>query len=380
MRPTRRNFSARGRRFRHVDAVLGLIADGMSVEAACRSRRDFPTAAQFNNRLRTDPDLRARFDAVCARAGRSRPNLEALEHADAILTLVEHGMSVRKACAADRRFPTRDTFVAALKYASELELRYDLAMAARERPHWKSRAAFDEIERRIIAGAAILGILNSDRRRFPDYTSFKRFLRANPEFDARYRAAGRKRQAGPNALGQGPAYSATELQRAATELLLSNDRAIYAKRIGSAGPHTATLMRARFRDPGLLVAVESAVVQRRSRLGIVNGRPKVDPSNVRLAAPVRAAPASLSSDELWRRAISCLPSGLDADLKNDLAADLVVLMLEGRASPQDLAKHVPAVLAEHRKRFDISRRHSELDAPIGGDSSLLLVDMISSGW
>lgn len=134
VRVVRRNFSRLQNRWRHVDAVLALIATGMSVKAACGTDRRFPTAAQFTNRLQTDPDLRARFNAVCSRAGRGRPNLAALEHADEILSLIESGMSVRKACASDSHFSARESFVAALRHAPAFELRYDLALARRERP------------------------------------------------------------------------------------------------------------------------------------------------------------------------------------------------------------------------------------------------------
>lgn len=220
----RRIFSAKSNRLKYIDAVLNLVAGGMSVKAACRSQPHFPTAAQFNCRLRTDPDLRARFNAVCPRAGQSIPNLGALEHADEILRLIESGMSVRQACARSPRYPTRHAFVAALKYNSEFELRYDLALARRERPHAKALATFDEVERHLIGGSGILTILNSDRSRFPDYNSFSRFLQAYPEFDARYRAAGRARQAGLNALNHGPAFSVFETRRASAAKLLSNNR------------------------------------------------------------------------------------------------------------------------------------------------------------
>lgn len=117
-----------------IDEVLALIATGMSVKAVCGTDLRFPTTAQFNCRLQTDAALRARFDAVCPRAGRGRPNLEAHEHADESLGLIESGMSVRKACASDSRFSARESFVAALRHVPAFKLRYDLALARRERP------------------------------------------------------------------------------------------------------------------------------------------------------------------------------------------------------------------------------------------------------
>ncbi|KIZ41441.1 MULTISPECIES: hypothetical protein [Rhodopseudomonas] len=387
----RRIFSAKGGRFNHLDAVLALIAGGMSVKAACRSKPHFPTAAQFNCRLRTDPALRARFEAVCARAGQGRPNLGALDHADEILKLIEGGMSARRACASDSRFPSRGSFVAALRYNPDLELRYDLALARRERPHAKALAAFDEIERRIIAGGAILQILNSDRTRFPDYTAFAKFLKTHPEFDARYRAAGRTRQAGPNALRQGPAYSANELRRAATALMLSNARGeVHTSRLAPGGIHTQSLLRARFRNPELLVAVESAVVARRTRLHLVNGRPKIDPANVRLVAPstmtVRGLmlagerhAAALSQNDLWRRAVAVLPRALDRDARDDIASAIVLAILEGAIDISMIASEAQRLLTIHnRERFDPNRK--SLDAPIGADSAFSLADVLSNNW
>jgi hypothetical protein len=387
----RRNFSRLQNRWEHLDVVLALIATGMSVKAACRSRPYFPTAAQFNCRLQTDAVLRARFNAACPRAGQSCPNLAALEHADEMLKLIEGGMSVRQACASDPRFPNRGTFVAALKYDPDLELRYDLALARRERPHAKALAAFDEIERRIIAGGAILQILNSDRSQFPDYSAFLKFLKARPEFDARYRAAGRARQSGPNALRQGPAYSASELRRAATALMLSNARnEIHTSRLSPDGIHTQTLLRARFRNPDLLVAVESAVAARRTRLHLVNGRPKIDPANVRVIAPstmiVRGMmlagerhAAALSQNDLWHRAVAVLPRALDRDTRDDIASAIVLAVLEGAIDISMIGSEARRLLTIHnRERFDPDRK--SLDAPLGADSAFSLADVLSNNW
>jgi hypothetical protein len=387
----RRIFSAKTKRFRHIDAVLALIATGMAVKAACGSRRDFPSAAQFNGRLRTDTDLRARFNVACSRAGQSRPKLSGLQHADEMLKLIEGGMSVRQACASDPRFPSRDSFVAALRYNPDLELRYDLALARRERPHSKALAAFDEIERRIIAGGAILQILNSDRSQFPDYESFSRFLKARPEYDARYRAAGRARQAGPNALRQGPAYSARELRRAATALMLSDARQeIHTSRITPGGPHAQTLLRARFRNPDLLVAVESAVVARRTRLHLVNGRPKIDPANVRVIAPstmtVRGMmlagerhASALSQNDLWRRAVAALPRALDRDARDDIAGAIVLALLEGTIDFSMITSEARRLLSIHnRDRFYPNK--ISMDEPFSADNSLTLADVLSNNW
>lgn len=387
----RRNFSARGDRFRHLDAVLALIAGGVSVKAACRSRRDFPTAAQFNGRLKTDSALRARFNAACPRAGQSCRNLGALEHADEILKLIEGGMSVRRACASDSRFPSRASFVAALRYDSDLELRYDLALARRERPHAKALAAFAEIERRIIAGGAILEILNSDRCQFPDYMSFQKFLKARPEFDARYRAAGRGRQAGPNALRHGPMYSASELRRAATALMLSDAGGeIHTSRLSHGGIHTQTLLRARFRNPDLLVAVESAVAARRTRLHLINGRPKIDPANVRLIAPstmtVRGIvlagerhAAALSRNDLWRRVVTALPKALDRDARDDVAGAIVLAILEGDIDISMVASEASRLIASHhRERFQ--NNVISIDTPLQFDSTFSLADVLSNNW
>jgi hypothetical protein len=387
----RRIYSAKGKRFAHVDAVLALIATGMSVKAACQSQPYFPTAAQFNCRLRTDADLRARFNAVCPRAGQSCPNTAALQHADEILKLIEGGMSVRRACASDSRFPTRLSFVAALRYAPALELRYDLAMVRRERPHAKALAVFDDIERRIIAGAGILEVLNSDRRLFPDYSNFAKMLKAHPDLDARYRAAGRARQAGPNALRQGPAYSASELRRAATALMLSNARnEIHTSRLSPGGIHTQTLLRARFRNPDLLVAVERAVAARRTRLHLVNGRPKINPANVRVIAPstmiVRGMmlagerhAAVLSQNDLWRRAVAALPKALDRDARDDVAGAIVLAILEGDIDISIIGSEARRLLTIHnRERFDPDKK--SLDAPLGADSAFSLADVLSNNW
>ena len=267
-------------------------------------------------------------------------------------------------------------------------------MVRRKRPHVKAIAAFDEIERRIVAGGAIYDILNSDRARFPAYEQFRRFLKSSPEHDARYRAAGRARQAGPNALRQGPAYSATELRRATTALMLSDARGeIHTSRLSPGGPHTQTLLRARFRDPELLVAVESAVVARRTRLHLVNGRPKIDPANV-VGVPASGLikcdtvsylpgerlAAALSSDDLWRLAFDALPKNIDPDARNDIAADLVVAVLEGRIGAHEIRNHVGDFKTAHYRKISSRQNTSSLDEPVYSDSTVTLGDLLTSGW
>ena len=337
-------------------AICASVAAGDWLKSACAAAGIKVHVFQF--KVLKDPTLRARWLAAKNRGLEVRLNRGVLRYADEILWLIESGMSMRKACASDARFPSRHSFVAALRIDPVLQRRYDDAIDPQEDMDAKCRGAFDDIVRGIKAGGRILEVLQP-RKRCPDYNVLSRFLKSNPEFDARYRAAFREREAGPNAIGQAASYSERELRRAAADLMLNDTRHISTAHVSPTGPHAATLLKASHRDAELRAAVETAIMARRARLRLPG--PKFVPTTVRVTVPAkqdggpRIVPPSLSSNELWQLAIAALPARLDSAMRNDVAADIIVAVLQGDLSPDQINGEAHRFISAHNRMFSIYR-------------------------
>jgi hypothetical protein len=367
-----------------VGSILTAVAAGSSLVEACAAQG--LKVHQFQFRVLNNATLHRQWLNAKRSGQERRAAAGALRYAEQILVKIESGMSVRQACASDERFPSRGRFVAALRHSPNMERRYSDALDRQADMHRKCVEAFPEIEHRIKAGASILDALQP-REAFPDYSTFTRFLKANPEYDARYRAAGRVRQSSPNARRNGPQYSPAELRQAATALMLSDARTeIHTSRLAPGGIHAQTLLRARFRDPDLLVAVESAVVARRTRLQMtVGGRPKIDPANVRLIAPPKILESdptarlasALSQNDIWRLAAAALPKHLDRNVRDDIIGEIAVAVLAGDLAPHMIQPAAKRFVRDHNKNFS-PYQFASLDKSLSFDSTLNVIDTLTS--
>lgn len=98
--------SAQKWKLQHLDEVLSLVQSGMSLEAACRSRREFPSKAQVRNALSRDEALADRLRQASGYT--SRPPAALLTDAamSAIAESVSTGALLKDACQ-DRGVPVR---------------------------------------------------------------------------------------------------------------------------------------------------------------------------------------------------------------------------------------------------------------------------------
>jgi hypothetical protein len=104
--------------------------------------------------------------------------------------------------------------------------------------------------------------------------------------------------------------------------------AIWNQRVKPDGPVYQTLKFAALRrHPEILETVQTALLTRRLL------RPKAAP---KLALPGHQLVTALSRNELWRRAKDALPGWLDPALRDDVTADVVVAVLEGRLAIDDV--------------------------------------------
>ena len=157
------------------DAIFELVASGMSLDAALASDPRFPTRGSFQPRVSRDPILRSRMADARARSGSTQPRpvfSEFAQQFDRILDLIESGSAVEEA----------------------------------------------------------LVTMFGPRRLTATKCMFFEAIKKNADFAAKYRAASRKRQAGPNKRATAAWYDRQELISAARS------------RSGD-GPHRATLLR-----------------------------------------------------------------------------------------------------------------------------------------
>lgn len=165
------------------DAIFELIASGMSLGAALSSDPRFPTYGSFQPRVSRDPVLRARMADARARSGSAQPRpvfREFAQQFDSILDLIESGSAIEEA----------------------------------------------------------LVTVFGPRRLTATKCMFFEAVKKNADFAVKYRAASRKRQAGPNRRAAAAWYDRQELINAAQS------------RSGD-GPHRATLLRHAKKDSEL---------------------------------------------------------------------------------------------------------------------------------
>lgn len=308
------------------------------------------------------------------------------DHVTAIIVKVESGASVRSCCDKPGGL-TRNEFRRAVRDDPALRARYAAAIAKWSAPHARSLIHFEEIERRIVAGGAILDILAAGET-FPDFTSWRKFLAAYPDYDARYRAAFRRREAGPNARGIVPKYSNEELRQAAAELATSEVRYISVNRIGS-GPHARTLMKARHRNSDLCAAIENSLVARISRLKIKDG-PMFRPLTSGIVLPTRrTAPRvyekfvlkrALSQNEIYAAVDAAVPRYFAPYDRDDIIAQTVLEVIEDELDVDMIAIVAKEIISDHFNRARRTSRTKSLDQPLFSDSTLTLSDMITTGW
>lgn len=316
----------------------------------------------------------------------------------AIIQRVEAGESVRQILGDTTRaskppaaanLPTRNQFRRDIQKHPALNDRYKAAVAKWSAPHARSLMHFDEIERLIIAGGAINDILDHSPPTFPDYHSLWKFLKARPEYAARYRAAFRIREAGPNARGIAPKYTDAELRQAAAELAATSTRYVSITRVAKNAPHARTLMKARARGGDLCALIESAMLTRITRLRIMDG-PIFKPLTPGLVVPRRKAvrriyekyvlKRSLSQNEIYAAVDAAVPRYFAPYDRDDIIAQTVLEVIEDGIELRMIASVAREIITDHFNTMRLSSKTRSLDAPVFADSHLNFGDTISNGW
>lgn len=105
----------------HFDAILALMATGMTMRAACASDPRFPTDLQFAAWVAGSPEHRARLREVKARVGFNSGPAIVRRHLDLIKRLRGEGATWKAIAAALPEKPSLPTLKGACSYYPEID-------------------------------------------------------------------------------------------------------------------------------------------------------------------------------------------------------------------------------------------------------------------
>lgn len=80
---------------------------------------------------------------------------------------------------------------------------------------------------------------------------------------------------------------------------------------------------------------------------------------------------------IYRTIVASIPRTLHRDIRDDIAQDLVVAVLEGDVAVGDIGSHVKHYVALHFRQREW-RRHHSLDALVPGTDRLAFIDTVAS--
>jgi len=209
------------------------------------------------------------------------------------------------------------------------------------------RYDWEAIAAKIEAGATI-GPASPNRQGIPCHTLIMQRRRADPVFAARVARVLESR------FGSGRRI---RIDREATLELIRRGAVIKAWPPEPGMPRKDLINRERREDPAFNVAVLTAIREARRRRG----------NRLRLAR--------LPRDAAWRAAIAAVPRSISPDLRDDLVAELSLMICSGETAVDgDLA----AAWKACRTRLNRLRwRESSLDTPIAGTSDLRRIDLLA---
>jgi hypothetical protein len=153
----------------HFDAIVALVADGVSVPKALKSRPEFPILATWKSYVYDArfPERRRRLEKA-----QSAGSLEgrSARYAEEIISLVKEGRTIGAALAANPKFPHPSKFRLYVIAHPELEQRLEAAKPNRS----KMAPYFDEVRKRVDRGQSIVDALDALPNK-PSKTCFRQF-------------------------------------------------------------------------------------------------------------------------------------------------------------------------------------------------------------
>jgi hypothetical protein len=352
----------------HLDELLRLIADGMTMRQACESDPRFPPHQVFAVQTRINPIIRARYLEAkdLWKVNRS----PAGKYFERIIALIESGMSIAEACTTDPLFPHPDTFYQVTIRKPDRAARLAEAMRKRDAdPEFAGQRSFTEAEWNAaldaIRNCADASIASALVAPLPSQNTLLARCRRDPAFSDLYQAAMNAR---PDPRLHRPAAYQEALDQIAAHPSLTIEAALSSssERLPSAA---SLFLRARhdavFRTAA--AAVFRARKQERRRL---------------TAKPVyhqHMLASGLALNEFYAIAEKAVSRGFEPADREDIKSELVLALLAGEISPEQ----APRMGREFAHRFfkpQNRQRFRSLDtAAFGEDGSrMAFVDTFSA--
>lgn len=289
-----------------------------------------------------------------------------IENFDRVLCLIRQGARVETLFRnKDLKIGSVTSLCAMLKSRPDLSKQYDQAIKSRSVRTCSAQGRiveqFDAVLERIEAGEGIQKLLLGT---FGHTPAFYRLLAARPDLDRRYRRAMRRREAGSKAIGKSARFSDHEVEAAIDRVVGMSPRgdgALYAQRTHQEGPTLEALKTRVSKNVDLDRRLSVALAERKQHVS---------------ASPLKR---SIRQNQFYAVALAAMPKGLDPDIKDDVISDLVLAMLEGDITIEEVAMQAKEFIAQHFRRFS-SRQYASLDQPVFEDGAPLIDTLTADKW
>jgi hypothetical protein len=374
----------------HFAAIIARVEAGESVRRICDDL-GMPTRNEFRWAIAADRAMRDRYDQAKVIWAKNRPAFyravvkqtrarfysvtgKRLQHAEEIIRLVATGMSLHAACRSQPYFPSPGQMRGQFRRDSELERKY---LAASKHLRAPPQPVTTPIVDTVIAKVASGKLLRDACADVGIKVSAFQFRALNdPAQRAQWLAAKEK--------GNEARLARGTLRHADAILALIEEHGMTVKTALASNPDypsPSTFRNALDTHAALRARYDSAVARQTVNRFIATRSampaPALIRSNITVILPGERLAASLSSNHLWRVAIASLPTNLDPDMRNDVAADIVVAVLSGDLSPHQIASEANRFIRAHNKKFS-QFEFASLDKSVSIDSTFTLGDTLTS--
>lgn len=362
----------------HFDAIIALIASGMTIRAACQSDSRFPTDLKFASFCAHSPEHRTRLREAKAASGVRNGATIVKRHLGLIKRLRGEGKSWKAIAAALPEKPSASTVKGACTYDADIKAE---VMAARRatgmnRP---GRTAvlkyFDEILRLVEGGMLYREALKSDPK-FPSYQPFRAVLNADPERRRAYQEATLKRESNP-ATKRGKACEWTDA-----------DLIEFAPRVAAIGavdnaydsiiveaPALSTFRRRALDNPKLRQRLDQVLTKRNITVGIERSVSNAERKLIEAGRRER----QLNRNGMYRAARQAVPGWLDVTDRDDVMQDLILAAIErGESIDAAMAKKAASRHLNRTGRQHLGRDRTSLDEKVFDDAATTIGDTISN--
>lgn len=309
------------------------------------------------------------------------------QHFDAIVALVAGGMSIPKALASNPAFPKQQTFkwFAYHKGFPERGRRVAEAQAegkaVRDQTYRVQHYTEAQYERSlsILHGTPEVRIADLNFEGGPGYTGLWARAHDDQQFAARFDEARSTRRRG----GRAKTYAETHYADAL--VIIRRDGLIAYRAARTAGmPCHATLWKNSRRDADFAQDYRSSHKAiwdaRRLARRAKQHQEKIDRDRRRELRVGDIFRQALNANDLYHRVSQAVPRRMEDDIREDVISDMIEAVSSGEIEVWEIEDCVGEFVSEHNRRFS-RLQYASLDAPIPGNAAGSLQDLLTtSEW